>query len=351
MKTRYQLLLAAAVLLTGCNKEQEEIATYSKGGKTYLTVTAAQTTTSTETKTHMGDDGTATHKVYWSNGDCIAVNGISSDELSGLSEETQSVVFSFTDKLLSTPYNILYPASAWADATHISLPATQAYKEGGFAEGVFPMSGYSPSGSGIMLSSMCAILKIQVLRASADPDTHNIASVRFKGRNGEQVSGRFEIDYEHATLTGSSDLSADREVRVNQSLETSTETPAVYYLVVPAGNYASGFDVTVVDASGHYMVKSRESAINLEAGLMYDMTPFDFVPTGTTFEIIINSAQDLVDFASAYNSHAYDGYDELVVTLGSDISFDASTSTAYNATGGINGFKGVFDGAGHSISG
>jgi len=350
LKVRMFFFLAAAMLLAGCNKEQEEmISPAVKGTKTYLTVSVAQTTP--QTRTHMGDDGTAVHPVYWSNGDCIAVNGAVSDELTGLAEDARSATFCFTDKILNTPYNILYPASIWADDTHITLPATQAYKEGGFAEGVFPMSGYSSNGSGVSLSSLCAILKIQVKRAAADPDTHNLASIRFKGRNGEQISGRFAIDYENPGLTACSDLSADREVRLNQSLETSTETPTLYYLVVPAGNYTSGYDVTVVDENGHYMVKSKTTAKELEAGHLYSMAAFDFVPTGTMMDIVINSAQELVDFATAYNSKSYNTYDQLNVTLGSDISFNDSTSESYNATGGINSFAGLFDGAGHSISG
>ncbi|MBR0298497.1 MAG: hypothetical protein IJR01_06010 [Bacteroidales bacterium] len=350
-RTRYYIFLAAAVLLAGCHKEMEENVPTKMEGKTYLTVSTAQTAIDPESKTHMGNNGTSTHPVYWSNGDRITVNGMASDELSGLDEETQSVTFVFTDKILTPPYNILYPASAWADDTHIDLPATQAYKAGGFAEGVFPMSGYSTSGNSISLHSLCAILKIQILRAATDPDTDNLASVRFRGHNSEQVSGRFEIDYQHSTISGNSDLSGDLEVRVDQSLATSTENPAVYYLVVPAGDYSGGYEVTVVDESGHYMVKSKTSAKTLEAGHVYAMTEFEFVPTGTMLDLVINSAQELVDFASDYNSNVYSAYNPVNVTLGSDISFDATTSASFNATGGIKNFSGLFDGAGHSISG
>lgn len=111
MRTLYYIFLAAAVLLAGCHKEMEENAPTKMEGKTYLTVSTAQTAIDPESKTHMGDNGTSTHPVYWSNGDRIAVNGMASDELSGLDEETQSVTFAFTDKILTPPYNILYPVS------------------------------------------------------------------------------------------------------------------------------------------------------------------------------------------------------------------------------------------------
>ena len=43
MRTRYYVFLAAAVLLAGCHKEMEENVPTKMEGKTYLTVSTAQT--------------------------------------------------------------------------------------------------------------------------------------------------------------------------------------------------------------------------------------------------------------------------------------------------------------------
>lgn len=358
MKARYFLPLAAIVLLAGCNKEVaiEEIP-QPEVAKTVLEVSIGQ-----DTKTVLGAKENGEYKVYWSDGDQIAVNGEPSEALSGLSGNEQSATFTFSNAL-STPYNIVYPASIYKDASHVTLPAVQTYKAGGFADGMFPMAGYSADGSNITLSHLCAIVKIQIKRAVGG-DEENIASVRFKGRNGEQVSGEFEINYSTPALAPAVGTGANLEVRVVKNLATSTTDAVVYYLVIPAREYANGFDIIVQDASGHIMTKSKTSSWTPAAGKLYVMPEFDFVPTGTELGVEIASAEDLVRFATDYNNKVYDGLGStLIATVTKDITFDATSSAAFNATGGIglkNGvgsgtedyyFDGVFNGGNHTISG
>ena len=309
-------------------------------------------------------DGSGERKVYWSNGDQIAVNGSASEALENLPDNTQSTIFTFSD-VLSTPYNVLYPASAYVDATHINLPAKQEYKSGSFADEMSPMAGYSVDGSSLSLKHLCAVLHISVKRsaeATADPD--NIVAVRFKGKAGEQVCGSFAIDYSTATLTGNSTDEADKEVRVVKSLATSPSTAVEYYLVVPAGTYADGFEVIVQDVNNDIMKKSKNTSVTLEAGKVYNMSEFAFAPSGDYTGIEIDSAEKLINFATRYNSKEFNDLgSNLVATITKNIVFDSTTSDAFNATGGIglkNGvgsgtedyyFEGTFNGGNHTISG
>jgi len=351
MKTRFYFLMAAVALVAGCAKESLESQNELSGEKFYLTVGLPS-----NSKTHMGESTEGPRPVYWSNGDQIAVNGVASDELSGLDEGVTSTQFSFS-AVLSTPYNVLYPASIYADETHVTLPASQTYKADGFAEGMNPMAGYTTDGTDVSMSHLCAIVKISVKQASGEgADTDNLVSVRFKGRNNEQVSGTFAIDYENATLTGTSSEAADKEVKVVKSQATSTTSAAVYYIVVPAGTYSNGFDIIVMDKNGHFMTKSKTSSKTLEAGHLYKMPEFEFVPTGTELGVEIASAEDLIQFAAAYNNKEYGA--DLIATLVDDITFDSTSSAEFNATGGIgtpyggdNYFNGLFNGNNCTISG
>ena len=265
MKTRYFYFLASTVLLlAACAKEIEEVVLSDERTATYLTVSLA-----TDTKTHMDADKDAgnNHTVYWSNGDQIAVNGKESVALADVPDNCQSTVFSFND-VINTPYKIIYPASVYSDATHVTLPAVQSYRAGGFAEGMFPMAGYSTDGGSINLAHLCAMVKISVKRETAEAaearsgevDTDNIACVRFKGRDGEQVSGSFEINYSTHSLAAADGTGTGLEVRVSKNLATSTSTATEYYLVVPAREYSNGFDVIVQDANGHIMTKSKTTS-------------------------------------------------------------------------------------------
>lgn len=361
MKTRYFYLMAALALVAGCAKESLESGSELSGEKFYLTVGLPS-----DSKTHMGESEAGSRPVYWSNGDQIAVNGVASDELSGLADGVTSTQFSFS-AVLNPPYNVLYPASIYEDATQVTLPAVQTYKAGGFAEGMNPMAGYT-DGSNIQLSHLCAVVKISIKRAATSADEDNIVAVRFKGRNNEQVSGDFTIDYETPALAAATGSGADLEVRVVKNQATSTTTAIDYYLVVPARSYSNGFDVIVQDVNGHIMTKSKTSFKDpnneLKAGHLYNMPEFEFVPTETELGVAISSAQDLIDFATAYNAKEYAQLGtSLVATLVDDISFTAEESEAFNATKGIGlkisyygdtedyYFDGTFDGGNHTISG
>ena len=346
-------LIAAMGLLAGCVKEQPagEVEQISS-----LEVTIAPETPAV--KTHLGAAENNKRKVYWSNGDAICVNGTASEALAELGETASSATFHFASPLSAAPYSILYPAGIYADASHVTLPASQSYKSDGFADGMFPMAGYSADGSNIAVNHLCAILKLNLLRSTAaGADEHDLVSATFRGMQGEQVSGVFAIDYQNATLTATSTAAADQVVKVSRALTTSTASAVSYYIVVPARAYDGGIAVDIQDKGGHLMSLSKTTPVTLQAGKLYDLSAMPYVPTGDApADLVINSAEELIAFAKDYNAGTISG-DDLLVSLGADITFDATTSAAFNAEGGIGKagaaalFNGTFNGAGHSING
>lgn len=354
MRARFFTFLAAVVLLASCAKEAlKETPEEYTGEKTVLTVRLPD-----DGKTYMGALDGVSRKIYWSNNDRIAVNGISSIALADLEDNTDKANF-VIDGVVNTPYKVVYPyeiSKGPEDLTHVTLPAIQTYKAGGFADGMFPMAGYTENSSDLSLNHLCAILQIKIKRETADHaeersgtvDEDNIIAVRFKGKNSERVNGTFSIDYTKdpitlATETGST--SEQEEVRVVKSQATSTSTAIEYYLVVPARTYENGFDIIVQDVNGHIMTKSKASSWTGEAGKLYKMPEFEFVPTETELGVEIATAQDLIDFATAYNNKEYESQgSSLVATLTNNIVFDENSSAAFNATGGIGLKDGLFGG-------
>ncbi|MCR5325758.1 MAG: hypothetical protein K6E37_03290 [Bacteroidales bacterium] len=351
MKTRAIYLLAAAALLAGCTREMITPEGAPEGVKTVLEIGLP------DTKTTLGDKVGSNRKVYWSDGDCIAVNGVTSDPLSGVPAQSTSALFSFTGNL-TAPYSIAYPASIWKDATTVTLPATQTYVSGTFANDALPMIGYASTGSSPSLSHVCAVVKASLVLSSGESiDKDKIESITFKGNSSEQISGDFTVDYQNAALTSKSAGAGDNAVTIALGKTLSTENPLEVYIVVPAGNYASGFSLTITDVNGHYMKKSNGGAVDLQAGHIYVLPDLAFEPTGEEVTVDIASANDLVAFASDFNDGKFFG-SKLRVNVVSNISFDSNTSQAFSATGGIgcktadgdNYFNGSFDGGGHSIS-
>ncbi|MBQ9892205.1 MAG: hypothetical protein IJM35_03495 [Bacteroidales bacterium] len=321
-----------------------------------------------DVKTSLGPSENQSRKVFWSNGDKVAINGIESVALSNLPDNATTADFMLPPDTQepAAPYKIIYPSAIYKDASTVTLPAVQTWKSGTFADGMFPMAGYSEEGFDAGMKYLCATLKISVKLASGDnPDTDKITLVTFKGKGGEQVSGDFTVDYENATLTGASQADADKSVSVslNQALSS---TALDIFVVVPAGTY-SGFTVTVQDAKGHTMEKNLNHNQELVAGKLYNLPEFAFVPTGEATGIEIWNAEQLIKFAEDYNSGALADYPGgLIATVMDDIDFDAectsyeNASVAFNATGGIgtdddgnggtNYFNGIFNGNNHTIS-
>lgn len=333
--------MMATLLVAGCAKDNLAEQKPLQDGTTVLTAVAAPSV-----KTVLQDD----EKVLWTNGDKINVNGVESAALE-LKEAAETATFS-VGSVLSTPYKAVFPASIYKDENTVTLPAYQTYKAGSFAETASPMAAVSES-STLQFDHLCAVLKLTV-NLPENSEHNSIKYVDFYAKGGEQISGDFTLDYKTLSLTGASTADADKKVRYNVS-KTLGEEPFVMYIVVPAQAYKEGYTVKVLDREGHYMEQSKKSAQTLDAGKVYELPPFNFVPTGTELgvEIAIDSAEELVNFATDYNAGEYANQDLLTVTLSQDITFDAETSEDYAATGGIgdetNNFNGVFDGKDFSI--
>ena len=336
-KILFPIAMMATLLVAGCAKDNLVEQKPLQDGTTVLTAVAAPSV-----KTVLQDD----KKVLWTNGDKINVSGVESAALE-LEEAAATATFR-VGSVLSTPYKAVFPASIYKDENTVTLPAYQTYKAGSFAETASPMAAMSET-STLQFDHLCAVLKLTV---NAGEDHNSIKYVDFYAKGGEQISGDFTLDYENLSLTGASTADADKKVRYNVS-KTLGEEPFVMYIVVPAQKYKEGYTVKVIDREGHYMEQSKKSVQILDAGKVYELPQFDFVPTELGVEIAIASAEELVNFATAYNAGAYANQDLLTVTLSQDITFDAKTSEAYAATGGIgdetNNFNGVFDGKGFSI--
>ncbi len=348
MKKSILLSLAAMVLLASCEKEISvpEVIVNPDDATTVLRIGIP------ETKTTLGALDGSKRKVYWSDGDKIAVNGNESEALSGVAEGSTVAEFHFASPQ-AAPFNILYPASIWKDASTVTLPAEQAFASGSFADGSCPMAGYSADGQAASLKYLCAVVKLPIKKAS---DSHNIASVSFASSGSEKVCGDFSINYENGTISGGSGSAVS--VKVGQAL--SADAALDVYVVVPAATYASGFKLTITDVQNHEMVKAKEGSVTLEAGHIYNLEEVEFKPDIAPTVLNISSAEALIQLATDYNSAKYLGQ-PLTVNLTSDITFNATTSAAFAATGGIgsvdngqgdtNYFDGTFNGNNKTIKG
>ena len=305
-------LLPLVLLAAGCG-EKETLESGDPAGKTVLTVGLP------DSKTYLGASEEGKRKVYWANGDRIAANGVASDALEGIPADALSAEFTFPG-ILNLPYNILYPASAYSDATHVTLPAEQTYVAGSYDPAAALLAGtVATAGESLEVSHLSALIRIAVKSAGSTPVT--LASVTFQGKGGEQVSGSFTIDYSTPAINGASSDEADKSLTmtVNQPL-SSTESLELFF-AVPAGLYNRGFRFVLTDSEGHPMQKSKSTATTLTAGKLSKLPEFVFEPM-TSSEFSLPDVEEEVLVPDAYNvtgrvvDNEGKGLEKVVVTDG-----------------------------------
>ena len=351
MKKIFRTVAALAVVMfAGCTTDITNDVVAPVGGGTTVTVGIA------DTKTYLGELVDGARKVYWHNGDQIAINGVASSSIT-LNEEKTQAVFSFDDATLEHPYNVLYPAEMYKDAQTITLPAVQNGATNNFAKDVAPMASYQAAEGTVQMHHLAGVIRLQVtLPADSKHTNHPLNKVETKGNAGEQMSGDFAIDYQAVTLTGASTAEADKVVTTKAHKTLAAGETDDVFIVVPAQEYAQGFTVRLIDDAGHYMDISSK-AMTIEAGEIKAMPVVEFVPTGTLIGVEIASAEELIAFANAYNAGDYADVNPLVVNLTQDIVFDDATNAAWTPIGvkatvegeDDNYFNGYFNGAGFAI--
>lgn len=289
MKGYYVAAVAVMILaMAGCEKKVSELDNSTNPEiTTTLSIGLAPVS-----RTTLGASSEGKRKVYWIDGDKMALNGVASAALAGVPAECSKVSFSFPG-VLTTPYKLLYPASFYKDASTITLPASQSFASGTVATSTEPLAGYAVSEGDVTLSHLCCILELQIKKDAGVSDS-NITRVSFRGNANEQVSGDFTIDYELGTLTGASDAAADKSVSVTLNQALSTSTALEIYLVVPARAYASGFSVEIEDNMHRVQTKTKPSSATLNAGKVVKMTEFTFVPGALATEFTIEDVTEEV---------------------------------------------------------
>lgn len=334
MKKITFVIALAIFAASACTKEVIEQTTPEGKGIFRLSLTTADSKT-----TISPADTSGNRSVLWKSGDQIALNGVTSLGLDPSYDGKDRAVFEFPG-IIDPPFNVLYPASMYADAGHITLPATQEAMPGDddFASGAVPMAGYATSASGdITVKQLCSAAKIRWKQATEDPDPDKILYVEFKGNDGEQVSGDFSINYSTAKLTAATTVRpADKVVRA-LSGKSQGATACVTNIVVPARTYAKGFTIRIVDESGHFMDKTISASKTFTAGTVHGFAELEFQPTGTM--LVIDTKEKLLDWI---NGTEYKAKGDNVI-LGADIDFAGETWTGFD-------FAGTFDGLGHSIT-
>lgn len=285
-------------------------------------------------------------KVYWSDGDKINVNGISSLSLS-LEEGAKMPVADFNIYGVEAPFKVIYPATIVSGTTYdsdgymkVELPSSQAYHPTTFASGAAIMCGYSEDAN-VSLSNLCSAVRVNV----KGTETIVSASV-ISASESAPLCGDFKISPEEGVL-----VAVEGSVKLNLEFTenvTLNEEGVDFFFTLPAGDYSDGLSFYFEREDGRNLecIWRPESA--LEAGKLYSFNDVDYVPGAKD----ITTVEDWEEFAAGFNSddsevknatlqkYLYKGG---FVRLGADIK-------AENLSSITGDFIYVLDGNGYTIT-
>ena len=233
------------------------------------------------TKSILVDNPGVKLESFWEEGEQIGVYGGSAENqlftvaAEDLSSDRKTADFSTAGSIPAGRLTAYSPYQKGAkkdgDAIVVDFPATQHYVTYNGVVQPDPAAnillGEGSKGSGLSFRNMTAVLKIgQVF----DEETL-VKTVEFRDLGGTAVSGAMKLtggSSPKAEITGSG---AVLTLDLGEGLEYSAGSMRPLFLIVPARDYAKGFEITFVDVTGGKTVRTVGSTKGktLERGVVY----------------------------------------------------------------------------------
>ena len=329
------------LLSVSCQKQElvENIGTETG----IYTVRAFLDEESAGTRTSMSpNEGGSTYSVLWDADDAISLNGIPSETITVDEADARQASFTFLQSF-EAPLNAVYPASAassYSAGTYsIALPVVQTYDgPDQFDAGSAVMLAHSMEDGTLTFRHAMAYLRVTLVAAK---DTDNIATVILSSNGKEALSGQFNAVYasDRWTLEPASEGNGS-SVELSCG-ETGAAIGDKMVIAIPAGTYASGLELLLMDVNGDYQIKTATNSFTAAQGGIYDME-FAFEPDGKSTENDIFSVEDWTTFAKAVaGGNTFEGQ-----TI--NLMADLTVPEYFEYGNGV--FEGTFEGNGKTMT-
>lgn len=327
----------AAILFSACTNEFEN----TQGINTVKYSTIVAGIVNTDTRVGITEQDQQSYSLFWQEGDQVVVNGVVSEPVNEMYDGQSSAQISVAGEL-TYPLQILYPSSIYASANTVEIPTEQQYLQNSLANGYGIMLGYAESADAeIAMNHVCGYVHVSV-KGSA-----SINKVALIANGHEYLSGEFTTTYTADAVSLVASSTADEHT---PHISITCEEPIVlssqatdFFFAVPAGNYAGGFSVRIIDTDNKVMIMNAYTASGktIEAGNVLDMPPFEFIATADNG---INTPKDWSDMVHGVNPSAWANSDN-VVLVNADIDMSGLSVPAMT----LNDGQWTIDGQNHKI--
>ncbi|MCQ2336996.1 MAG: hypothetical protein MJ010_07455 [Paludibacteraceae bacterium] len=228
--------------------------------------------------------------VIWSATDKLKV--FTAEDTSGseciLSSGAGETTAEFTGQCAKNgPWTAICPASSATGFSNgtitLTMPATQTYTAGTFAAGALPCVAYAETNT-FEFDHSFGLLKLSLKLKSGK--TGSVKSITVTDKGGAKLNGTFTVTPSSgATATKSgTDGTASITLNCGTGVALSTSSATDFWIVVPAGAFASGFDVTVTSTNDIPAAITAFKDNTIVAGAVTNMPVqvIEFTPTTGT---------------------------------------------------------------------
>ena len=278
MEKFYKFLLTATglagLLLSSCVKAAEVTDASVKQTKTF------RATTELATRTTLDGE----HNVVWSEGDQIAVFGITDasnaigyqfDLVEGAG--TTNGVFSGSVESGYAGYYAIYPYSCYKNVYvsgkyQINLSPNAVFTESNFVDGANPMIAYGTENDGFKFHNLCGIVEFRITGAGT------ITNIEIASGDRKPLAGLFIADPETYELTPTNTASGNVEnyqciyASLAEPIELS-QTPRSVYAILPPGTYEN-LQVRTEDSEGRIVVRTATKPVEVTRSHIVPVSEF-----------------------------------------------------------------------------
>ena len=268
MKYLSFVVALAALILGGCQKDMTTDAPLNHGTTT-LSVSLEQSRTS------LGEKNEDEYPTFWSEGDCIAVNGVKSEEVNIDPQNKAHATFSFNG-VLEFPYLITYPhtAATTAATPKVTFLAEQSYTKGTFANGSAPMCGYAAdSKSNIALKHLAGVLRFAIRSEEGVQTILKSVSIH----SAKALAGDFEVDCQSDAITPTANCSKSIKFTLPSNFTLSSSKDEYLFIAVPYGTLGL-CEFIFTDAKGKKF-RAQWNGSAVKAGIVREFKSITFRET------------------------------------------------------------------------
>ena len=179
-------------------------------------------------RTQLGEKVGDGYPFYWSEGDKISANGVTSTDAVIDESNPTRATFNFSEEVNGT-LHIAYPA---APEGKVIFATEQTHADNStFGNGVSTMYGVA-SEETVELKHLTGILKIGIV-GSATLKKAQISTI-----DGTPISGTFDIDFASGAVTPTEDSKETITYSFGKGVQLSATTPTFLHIAIPAGEYS-----------------------------------------------------------------------------------------------------------------